>query len=168
MNPEKRVLDLRPWTEITVEAMAEIIRVGLTEAGIHTLAWDHAPSEPTRTSAPKVQKILIDQFADLYPHPSGAKKAAHPEGVEATGPCRDETGTEVRQLVSEMAALMAKFVPALQRRAASLAAGEKAGDLVDTLRKGADAMQGSGNLYLTWARHYAALGDNTVEQTDET
>jgi hypothetical protein len=67
-----------------------------------------------------------------------------------------------------MAALMAKLAPALQRRAANLAAGEKAGDLVDTLRKGADAMQGSGNLYLTWARHYAALADNTAEEIDET
>ena len=66
-----------------------------------------------------------------------------------------------------MAALMAEFAPALKRRAASLA-GEKVGDLVDTLRKGADAMQGSGNLYLTWARHYAALSDNMAEETDET
>ena len=37
-STEERVLDLRPWTEMTVEAMAETIRVGLTEAGIHTLA----------------------------------------------------------------------------------------------------------------------------------
>jgi len=29
-NPEERVLDLRPWTEMTVEAMAETIRVVLT------------------------------------------------------------------------------------------------------------------------------------------
>jgi hypothetical protein len=167
MNPEKRVLDLRPWTEITVEAMAESIRVGLTEAGIHRLAWDHAPSEPTRTSSPEAQ-ILIDRLSHLYPHPFEAKDSASGEAWEATGACLNETGTEVRQLVSEMAALMAKFAPALQRRAASLAAGEKARDLVDTLRKGADAMQGSGNLYLTWARHYAALGDNTAEETDET
>ena len=49
-RPEERVLDLRPWTELTVEAMAETIRAGLTEAGIHTLAWDHRPSKPTDTS----------------------------------------------------------------------------------------------------------------------
>lgn len=49
-RPEERVLDLRPWTELTVEAMAETIRAGLTEAGIHTLAWDHRPSKPTETS----------------------------------------------------------------------------------------------------------------------
>ena len=51
-RPEARVLDLRPWTEMTVEAMAETIRAGLTEAGIHTLAWDHAPSQPAHSSTP--------------------------------------------------------------------------------------------------------------------
>ena len=58
-KPEERVLDLRPWTEITVEAMAETIRVVLTEAGIHTLAWDHPSSKPTRSSTPEAQ-VLID------------------------------------------------------------------------------------------------------------
>ena len=43
---EERVLDLRPWTELTVEAMGETIRVALMEAGIRKLAWDHASSEP--------------------------------------------------------------------------------------------------------------------------
>jgi hypothetical protein len=166
-NPEERVLDLRPWTEVTVEAMAESIRVALSEAGIPTLAWDHPPSEPTHTSTPEAQ-ILIERLARLYPHPFEAKDAVSGEAWEATGDRLDETGTEVRQLVSEMAALMAKLAPALKRRAASLAAGEKAGDLVDTLRKGADAMQGSGNLYLTWARHYAALADKMAEEIDET
>ena len=67
-RPEDRVLDLRPWTEITVEAMVEIIRVGLTEAGIHTLAWEHAPSKPTRTSSPEAIP-LIERLAQLYPQP---------------------------------------------------------------------------------------------------
>lgn len=63
-RPEERVLDLRPWTEVTVEAMVEIIRVGLTEAGIRTLTWEHTPSEPTRTSTPGAQPPLkrLDQF----------------------------------------------------------------------------------------------------------
>jgi hypothetical protein len=68
-RPEDRVLDLRPWTELTVEAMVEIIRVGLTEAGIQTLAWDHAPSEPTRTSTPEAEP-LIERLSKLYPQPS--------------------------------------------------------------------------------------------------
>src|SRR6478609_4015886 len=64
---EARVLDLRPWTEMTVEAMAESIRVGLTEAGIHTLAWDHAPSQPADISTPGTS-IFIDRLSHLCPH----------------------------------------------------------------------------------------------------
>jgi hypothetical protein len=90
---EERVLDLRPWTEMTVEAMAETIRVGLTEAGIHTLAWDHPPSEPTHTSTPAAQ-VLIDRLAHLFPHPSevtdvawgeAASETERPPGEERTG-----------------------------------------------------------------------------------
>lgn len=66
---EDRVLDLRPWTELTVEAMGETIRVALMEAEIRILAWDHAPSEPTRTSTPEV-KPLIERLSKLYPQPS--------------------------------------------------------------------------------------------------
>ena len=47
-RPEARVLDLRTWNELTVEAMAETIRAGLIEAGIHTLAWDHQPPDVLR------------------------------------------------------------------------------------------------------------------------
>ncbi len=67
-RPEERVLDLSPWTELTVEAMAETIRVALMEAGIQILAWEHAPSEPTRTSTPEA-KPLIERLAQLYPQP---------------------------------------------------------------------------------------------------
>ena len=63
---EDRVLDLRPWTEVTVEAMVEIIAVALTEAGIRTLAWEHPPSDPTRTSTPEAQP-LIERLNQLYP-----------------------------------------------------------------------------------------------------
>jgi hypothetical protein len=65
-RPEERVLDLRPWTEVTIDAMVEIIRVGLTEAGIRTLAWDHPPSEPTGTSTPEAQPP-IERLDQLYP-----------------------------------------------------------------------------------------------------
>jgi len=65
-RPEERVLDLRPWTEGTVEAMVEIICAVLTEAGIRTLAWDHPPSEPTRASTPEARP-LIERFNQFYP-----------------------------------------------------------------------------------------------------
>jgi hypothetical protein len=88
---EARVLDLQPWTELTVEAMAETIRWGLTEAGIHTLAWDHRPSEPTQNSTPEAQ-ILIDRLARLYPHPE-AKDTARAEAAEETeSPPAEGTG----------------------------------------------------------------------------
>lgn len=67
-RPEDRVLDLRPWTELTVEAMVETIRVALMGAEIQTLAWDHAPSEPTLTSTPEATP-LIERLAQLYPRP---------------------------------------------------------------------------------------------------
>ena len=166
-KPEERVLDLRPWSEMTVEAMAETIRVVLTEAGIQTLAWNHPPSEPTCTSTPEAQ-ILIDRLAHLYPHASEARDEASVEVLEQTGARRDEKGSEVQQLLGEMAALMAALTPALKRRAADLAAGGKASELVDKLLKGADVMRDSGDMYLSWARHYAALGDNTTEEPEET
>jgi hypothetical protein len=72
-RPEDRVLDLRPWTELTVEAMVETIRVVLIEAGTRTLTWDEPPSEGTRTSTPEAQ-LLIEQFEQLYPPPSKASE----------------------------------------------------------------------------------------------
>ncbi|HEV2172219.1 MAG TPA: hypothetical protein VGR71_01575, partial [Nitrospira sp.] len=141
--------------------------VVLTEAGIHTLAWDHPPSEPTRTSTP-VAQILIDRLEHLYPHPSEAKNEASVEVLERTGAYRDEKGTEVQQLLGEMATLMAALTPALKRRAADLAAGGKASELINRLLKGAEVIRSSGDMYLTWARHYAALGDNRAEEAEET
>lgn len=67
-RPQDRILDLSPWTQLTVEAMGETIRAGLTEAGIQLLAWDHAPSEATQTSTPEA-KPLIERLAQLYPQP---------------------------------------------------------------------------------------------------
>lgn len=154
-RPEDRVLDLRPWTEMTVEAMAETIRVGLTEAGIHTLAWDHAP-QPAHRNTPATY-IFIDHLSHLFPHPSEAKDAASGEVVEETGARQEEKGPDVLQLLGEMAALMAKLAPALERCAADLRAGGKVGKLVDTLQKGAELMHGSENMFRAWARYHAEL-----------
>jgi hypothetical protein len=75
-RPEDRVLDLRPWTELTVEAMGETIRVALMEAGIPILAWDHTSSEPTCTSTPEATP-LIERFTQLYPHPPEETDSGH-------------------------------------------------------------------------------------------
>jgi hypothetical protein len=78
---EARVLDLRPWNELTVEAMAESIRAGLSEAGIHTLAWDHQPGEPICTDTEEAQ-FLINRLERLYPLPSEATDATQREAAE--------------------------------------------------------------------------------------
>ena len=58
---EERVLDLRSWSEVTLDAMVETIRSTLAEGCIRTLAWDHPASEPTQVSTPEAQP-LIDRF----------------------------------------------------------------------------------------------------------
>ncbi len=73
----------------------------------------------------------------------------------------------VRELIGEITGLMRKFPEALERRAAQLEAGGKDAELAGKLAKGADAMRDSGNLYLTWARHYAALSEGTSDAADE-
>jgi hypothetical protein len=63
---EERVLDLRQGTELTLEAMIEVIRRLLLDAGIATITWDHPPSEPTRPSSPEASP-LIERLQRLYP-----------------------------------------------------------------------------------------------------
>lgn len=161
-RPEERVLDLRPWTEVTLDAIVETIRSLLTDAGIHRLTWDHAPSDPTRSSTPEAQP-LIDRIENLYPQQSNASNTARGEAVIDTQTSTDYHGHRIRQLISEMAVLMTAFSPALKHRATDLAASGKDGELVDKLLKGADVMRGSGNMYLAWARHYAGLPEDHLD-----
>ena len=67
-NPRERVLDLRFGTELTLDAIVATIRQLFAEAGISTLTWDHAPSDPTRLSSPAAEP-LIDRLQKLYPDP---------------------------------------------------------------------------------------------------
>jgi hypothetical protein len=73
----------------------------------------------------------------------------------------------VRQSIGEMTVLMTMFSSALERRATELAASGKDSELAGKLVKGADTMRDSGNLYLTWARHYAALSEGNPEAAEE-
>ena len=63
---EERVLDLREGTDVTLEAMVEVIRSALSAHGITRLTWDHPPSEPTRTTTPEALP-LVDRLQKLYP-----------------------------------------------------------------------------------------------------
>ena len=65
---EERVLDLREGTDVTLEAMVEMIRNTLSEHGITRLTWDHPPSEPTRATTPEALP-LVDRLQKLYPDP---------------------------------------------------------------------------------------------------
>jgi len=63
---EERVLDLREGTEVTLEAMVEVIQGTFAEHGIGRLTWDHPPSEPTRATTPEALP-LVDRLQKLYP-----------------------------------------------------------------------------------------------------
>lgn len=73
----------------------------------------------------------------------------------------------VRELVREITTLMQEFPQALERRAAALQATGKDPELVGKLMKGADAMRDSGNIYITWARHFAGLSEGTSDAADD-
>ena len=177
---EKRVIDLRPWSETTLEAMVETICTVLTDAGIQTLSWDHSPSEPTWTSTPEALP-LIQRLEQLYPPPSETpvhrpltKAGSVTDTLSSTrkgNVSMDSEQAHLKQLIGEMSALMTAFSPALERRAATLEAGGRNAELTDKLLKGAGVMRDSGYMYLTWARHYVALSDenpHAAEETDET
>lgn len=153
-RPQDRVLDLRPWTEVTLEAIVETIRGLLLEAGIRTLTWDHAPGAPTLTSTPEARP-LIERLGSLYPPPD-----SDPARVEAP------VHADLRQLIGELEVLMSAVSPALKRCAADLATSGENVELVAKLLKGADFMRESGYLYVSWARHYAARSEG-LEDPDE-
>jgi len=73
----------------------------------------------------------------------------------------------VRELIREITSLLHEFPQALERRAAAIEATGKAPELVGKLMKGADAMRDSGNLYVTWARHFAALAEGSSDAADD-
>ncbi|MEE8493388.1 MAG: hypothetical protein V3S25_05030 [Nitrospirales bacterium] len=74
----------------------------------------------------------------------------------------------LRGLLGEIATLMHSYPEALERRAGELIAEGKDTELAQKLMAGADAMRDSGNLYLTWGRHYAALSEGTSDASDAT
>jgi len=65
---EDRVLDLREWTEVTLEAMVEVIRNTLSAHGITQLTWEHPSSEPTMQTTPEALP-LVERLQKLYPAP---------------------------------------------------------------------------------------------------
>lgn len=73
----------------------------------------------------------------------------------------------ISELLAEITNLMKDFPEALERRAAEIKASGKDPELASRLARGADAMRDSGNIYLSWARHYAALSEGTSDASNE-
>ena len=80
----------------------------------------------------------------------------------------NEEDNVINELLGEIAGLITQYPKALERRAAQIHTTGKDPELVEKLVKAADTMRDSGNLYLTWAKHYAALAEgNTDASSDE-
>lgn len=74
----------------------------------------------------------------------------------------------LNELLKEISDLINEYPKAIEHRAAVIQATGKDPELVAKLVKAADTMRDSGNLYLTWAKHYAALAQgNTDALSDE-
>ncbi len=74
----------------------------------------------------------------------------------------------LEELLTEIRGLLGEFPKALERQAAVIHAGGKDPELADKLVKAADTMRDSGNLYITWAKHYVAMSEgNTDASSDE-
>jgi phosphoenolpyruvate synthase/pyruvate phosphate dikinase len=73
----------------------------------------------------------------------------------------------IDELLKEISGLISEYPKAIERRAAIIQATGKDPELVEKLVKAADTMRDSGNLYLTWARHYAALAEGNTDASSE-
>lgn len=74
----------------------------------------------------------------------------------------------IPELLDGITSLISDFPKALARRAALVQATGKDPELAVKLVKAADTMRDSGNLYITWARHFAALAEgNSDASTDD-
>jgi hypothetical protein len=147
---DARVLDLRPWTEVTLDAMVATIQGVFSDAGIRTLTWEPTPSDPILIGTPDAQP-LIERWERLYRESGKSETPAY---------------SDLRQLIGQLDALMSVVPPALRLCAADLAASGSDTESVATLLKGAALMQESGSVYLAWARHYAARAEG-LEVSDD-
>ena len=71
------------------------------------------------------------------------------------------------ELLREIAGLLHEYPKAIERQAAVIHAGGKDPELAEKLIKAADTMRDSGNLYLTWAKHFAALAEGNTDASSE-
>lgn len=77
----------------------------------------------------------------------------------------------VGALLMDIASLLKRFPEALERRAAEIQATGKDPELATKLARGADAMRDSGNIYLSWGKHFVNLSEGNTDASsgeDET
>ncbi len=74
---------------------------------------------------------------------------------------------DLRELMDGIRDQMTQFHDKLESRAqeSELTGGDP--DVVKKLTMGADAMKDSGNIYMSWARHYVALADGGAAEAEE-
>ena len=73
----------------------------------------------------------------------------------------------IDELIQEITGLINEYPKVLERRAVEIHASGKDPDLAQTLVKAADTMRDSGNLYLTWAKHYASVAAGKTDATSD-
>jgi len=74
----------------------------------------------------------------------------------------------LNELLCEIAGLLHEYPKAIEHQAAVIHSSGKDPELAEKLMKAADTMRDSGNLYLTWAKHYADLAvGNTDASSDD-
>ena len=74
---------------------------------------------------------------------------------------------DLRQLMNEISTHMTQFHERLESRGQEIQLTGGDEDVVKKLISGADAMKDSGNIYLSWARHYVALSEGGAAESEE-
>lgn len=77
----------------------------------------------------------------------------------------------IHDILQQITGLIKAYPKALERRAVEIHTSGKDPELAAALVKAADTMRDSGNLYLTWAMHYASVAAGNTDATldeDET
>ncbi|MBA2486586.1 MAG: hypothetical protein H0V35_10910 [Nitrospira sp.] len=71
------------------------------------------------------------------------------------------------ELLHDIAGLLHEYPKAIERHGAAIHASGKDPELAEKLIKAADTMRDSGNLYLTWAKHFAALAKGDTDASSD-
>lgn len=74
---------------------------------------------------------------------------------------------DLRQLMNGISVQMTQFYDRLESHAQEMHVAGGDPDVVKKLTMGADAMKDSGNIYLSWARHYVALSEGGAAEAEE-